>query len=412
MKRAGVVLLVVATACGGTPPAPLTPTLSGLAALQALEDSGKELPRPELHQPGADTNDAAPYFRLGQSLVFVNEKLDTAELALYWASRLDPALPEPFFVRSLIPLTALRNDAFETWLRTHSLRATDKVALTPRQIRVVDSLQYLAWQRNPFMFSALEFRWVSSIRPSAIRGRKADPIDEGWWAFSNRRFAEAESLFAVGLKKHPDAIGVRIYRARALFYLGRYDAAVAELEMARDTVVRTVEARISPIVQSVEMFDFAIGIARVQQDSFRAARAAFERALTENLGLSWAHTRLAGSELALHDTAAALAELETATQLENRDPALFLYKGVVLQTAGRLSEALEPLQRAIELDPYYAAPYYWLALAHRKAGDAPRAIERYRQYLTRAALADVNRAAARRELDSLTAAAGLPGRPH
>src|SRR4029077_1053179 len=122
------------------------------------------------------------------------------------------------------------------------------------------------------------------------------------------------------------------------------DAAVVELEAARDTVVRSVEARMSPVLPSVEMFDFAIGIARVQQDDFPAARAAFERALTANLGFYWAHTRLAGSALALHDTASALAELETAVQLDNSDPVLLLYQGVVLQTAGHLTEAKEPPQ--------------------------------------------------------------------
>lgn len=396
----------MATAWCAPPPAH-TPTLTGLAALQALEDSGRDLPRPRL-RAGADTNDASSYFLLGEQLVFVNDKLDTAEMALYWASRLDPTLPEPFFARSLIPLSALRNDAFETWLRTRSLRATDNVTLTHRQIRLVDSLQHIAWQRNPFMFSALEFRLVSARRPGSRRSRTGDPIAEGWSSFAMSQFATAESLFALGLKKHPDDIGVRIYRARALFYLGRYNAAVAELEAARDTVLRAAEARIFPFVPSVEMLDFAIGVARVQQDSFRAARAAFERALTENLGFYWAHTRLAGSALALHDTATAIAELETATQLESHDPVLFFYKGFVLEQVGRLTEAREPFERAIELDPYYADPYFWLALACRKAGDTARAIERFRQFLARAARRDVNRALAQQELDALGGAARGP----
>jgi tetratricopeptide (TPR) repeat protein len=369
-------LLVVLARCAAPPPH--TATLSGLDVLQALADSGKELPRPRL-AAGADTNDASLYYKLGESLLFTREKLDTAEMALYWASRLDPSSAAAPFARSLIPLSALRSDAFETWLRTHSFRSVKKLTLPTRQIRVVDSLQRIAWQRNPFLFSSLEFHDAPPL--VNIQGRQRDPIREGWWAFSERRFVVAESLFAVGLKKHPEDVGIRVYRARALFYLGRYDAAVAELEAARDTVVRAVEARMSPVLPSVEMFDFAIGIARVQQDDFPAARAAFERALTANLGFYWAHTRLAGSALALHDTAAALAELETAVQLDNSDPVLLLYQGVVLQTAGHLTESKEPLQRAIEVDPFFAAPYYWLAVAHRKSGDSAAAMGRYRQFL-------------------------------
>lgn len=64
------------------------------------------------------------------------------------------------------------------------------------------------------------------------------------------------------------------------------------------------------------MLEFAIGIIRVQQDDFPAARAAFERALMENLPFHWAHVRLAGSALGLHDTASALRDLDEAIQLE------------------------------------------------------------------------------------------------
>ncbi|HLZ45842.1 MAG TPA: tetratricopeptide repeat protein [Gemmatimonadales bacterium] len=398
MKALGLSLVVIMIGCGPPPP-PVTPNLSGLEALQALEDSGKDVPRPRL-RPGVDTNDAASYFRFGEQLVLFNDKLDTAEMALYWASRLDPALPEPFFVRSLIPLSALRSDAFETWRQTRSLRSIDKVTLTERQVRIIDSLQQLAWHRNPFMFSALEFRDVPPI--GGRRHGGGDPIREGWWAFSDRRFSAAESLFAVGLKKHPDQFPVRIYRARALFYLGRYDGAVAELQTLRDTLVHTFEAHISPLVLSVEMLDFAIGIARVQQDSFAAARAAFERALTENLGFYWAHARLAGADLALHDTAGAIAELETATQLEGRDPVLLFYKGVVLQSVGRAHDAREQFERAIELDPYYAAPYFWLAFGQRKSGDTVSAVLRYREFLLHAARNDPDRELAQHALDSLS----------
>jgi tetratricopeptide (TPR) repeat protein len=404
MRPTRFALVVIIVACGPPPP-PVTPNLTGLEALQALEDSGRDVPRPRL-RPGVDTNDASSYFRLGEELVLVNNKLDTAEMALYWASRLDPALPEPFFVRSLIPLSALHSDALETWLRTRSVRSLDKVTLTQRQIRIIDSLQHLAWHRNPFMFSRLEFRGLPAIRGG--KNRRGDPITEGWWAFETRRFGTAESLFAVGLKKHPDEFGVRIYRARALFYLGRYDAAVAELQTLRDTVVHIFEAQMTPLVPSVEMLDFAIGIVRVQQDSFAAARGAFERALTENLGFYWAHARLAGSALALHDTAAAIAELETATQLETRDPVLFFYKGIVFQSAGHTAQAEEQFERAVALDPYYAAPYYWLAICRRKAGEPAKAIDRYREFLARAPRVDPNRAQAQRALDSLSTTASTP----
>src|SRR6266550_1219329 len=234
-----------------------------------------------------------------------------------------------------------------------------------------------------------------------VYARAADPLHDAWLAFSRKQFVLADSLFRDALRKHPDAVDLRLMRARALFYLGKFDGAVAELEAARDTVSRDVEKQLSPILPSVEMFDFAIGIARVQQDDFPAARVAFERALTQNLAFYWAHTRLAGSALALHDTATALTELDMATELEGRDPVLLLYRGVVRQAAGRLPEADQDFRKAIELDPYYAEPYYFLATNRQVLGDTAAAVVHYREFLRRAARADAVRPQAVRQLTAL-----------
>jgi tetratricopeptide (TPR) repeat protein len=376
------------------PPTPHTPALSGLAWLQARADSGKEVPRPRL-PAGADTNSASAYYDWGTRWT---APIDSAEMALFWASRLDPSWAEPLFARYLNMFRALRRDAFETFSRTRSARSVGRVTPSPRQLQVIDSLRRLAWERNPFMISDLEFR-----RPPP--GRPDDPLREGWLALSVRNFAVAESLFAIVVRQHPEAAELRLYRARALFYLGRFDDVVAELEAARDTVRRGVEEQLSAVIPSVEMFDFAIGIARVQQENFPAARAAFERALTQNLAFYWGHTRLAGSALALGDTATALAEMDMAIQLEERDPVLRFFRGVVLKSAGRRAEAEQDLRQAIALDPYFAQPYYWLAVSCHERGDTATAVENYRQYLRRAARDATERPSAVRGMTALGAIA-------
>lgn len=390
--------VTILISCSTAPPPQLT--VARLAELQSLVDSGGELPRPRL-PPGVDTNAAAAYYHWGEPLVRFGVKLDSAEMALYWASRLDPAWPDPIYARAVAILGALRHDAFETWLRTRSTRAVRRVGLAPRQVQLVDSLQRIAWARNPFLFTDLEFHRLAP-------GRPGDPVRDAWLAFASRRFVAAESLFALALRKHPDDVGLRIYRARALFYLGKWDQTVGELEVARDTLRAWAQAKLAVLLPSVEMFEYAIGIARVQQDDFPAARAAFERALTANLGFYWAHARLAGAALALGDTAAALAELDLAVQLEDHDPVLRLYDGAVLRAAGRLEEAGVQLRKAIELDPYYATPYFWLAALYAAQGKVPGAIEQYRMFSAHAAQADSNRARADRALAALGAALPAP----
>jgi predicted Zn-dependent protease len=104
------------------------------------------------------------------------------------------------------------------------------------------------------------------------------------------------------------------------------------------------------------------------------------------------------------DTAAALTELETAVQLEGRDPALRFFYGVVLLASRRLTDAEEQLRTAIGLDPDYAASYHWLGAVYRGQGKAPQAIEQYRTFLARAARSDPERAAVSQALASLGAA--------
>ncbi len=385
--------LAAVTSCSTTPPP--QPTVARLAALHSLVDSGGELPRPRL-PPDADTNSAAAYYHVAEPLVRFGSTLDTAEMALYWASRLDPAWPDPIYARGMVLLRALQHDAFETWLKTRSLKAARHVGLTPRQVQLVDSLMRIAWARNPFLYTGLEF-------PQLDPSRRGDPVQGASLAYATRQFARAESLFAVALRKHPEDVGVRIDRARALFFLGRYDSTVAELEAARDSVRGRAEARTSAVMISGEMFEYAVGIVRVQQDDFPAARAAFERALTANLGFYWAHARLAGAALALGDTATALAELDLAVQLEDHDPVLRLYDGAILHAAGRSGEAAVQLRRAIALDPYYAAPYYWLAGVYAAQGKPQDAIEQYPSFVARAARADPDRPRALRALAALGA---------
>lgn len=359
-------------------------------------DSGAELPRPLL-PAGTDTNSASEYYRWAEPRVRFSVKLDSAEMALYWASRIDPTWPEPIYARAVVILQAGQHDAFETWFKTRSVRATKQVGLTPRQVQLVDSLMRVAWARNPFLYTNL------GVAQLDIR-RLGDHVQAGGIAYAARRFAAAESLFALALRDHPGDIGVRIYRAQALFFLQRFDAAVTELEAARDSLRAAAAGRLSIVLPSVEMFEYAIGIARVQQDDFPAARAAFQSALTENLAFYWAHARLAGAALALRDTGTALTELEMAVQIEGRDPALRLYDGVVLAGAGRLDEAAGQLERAIALDPYYAAPYYWLATVSRARGHAGEAIDQYRQFLAHAARLDADRQRALVALSELGAA--------
>jgi len=122
--------------------------------------------------------------------------------------------------------------------------------------------------------------------------------------------------------------------------------------------------------------------------------------LTENLAFYWAHARLAGVDLALGDTAAALTELGLAVELERttRPP---LYHGYVLRVARHYVDAAAELRRSIQLEPYYAQPHVQLALLARAEGNKAAAVDHYRRFLELAARRDPDRAAVVRALSAL-----------
>jgi len=383
-------LVVTLGACA--PSQRLSPTVQ---ALTVASDPSAPLPRPALPPP-ADTNDARAYYERAVPLIQAGFSLDTADMALYWASRLDPDWANPLYARAMVILRALRADLLWSLFR---YRSTQRLSLTPRQAQLVDSLVRLAWAHNPLLFTDLDL----FVMPPMLPGGHLDPGLDGWRAYKVGDFTRAESLLAIALRRHPEQVELRISRAQSLALLGRYDSAAAEFGAARDTMRARQVSHASPVLPSLEMFDYAIGIVRVNQGNFTSAREAFGRALTENLAFYWAHARLAGADLALGDTAAALTELALAVELEQHDPALRLYNGYVLRVARRYAEAAGELQVAIQLDPYYAQPHLQLALIAGAEGNGTAAVDHYRRFLELAARRDPDRAAVVRALAALTA---------
>ncbi len=367
----------------------------GLAAATVLilpsasaQENNVELGRPPL-SVGADTNDARVYAAIGR----LNRirRPDLADRAFHWASRLDPTWAEPFYQRATLVLTRHRFNVEES--RVHRWAVDPR--LTPAEAQEMDSLMALALSRDPFA----EGDWDN---PPWVRyGPQDDTTTWGVAAALSRNYAHAVKLLGAAVRRHPDIPALRVYRAQAFYHLGQHDSAVADLTSAIDSLRARARDRIVPFYQSVEMLEYAVGVAHVQRGDYAAARAALGRALVENLAPSWIHARLAGVSLLQGDTAAALTELELSTQVDSRDPALRFYHGYVLLTAGRTEPAIVQLQSAIELDPVYAAPYFYLGRLYEDQGRRSEARSAYRAFLRRAARRDGDRGAALQRLASL-----------
>src|SRR5260370_22214460 len=108
----------------------------------------------------------------------------------------------------MLILRAARADALETWFKTRSRGATQRVQLTPRQMQLVDSLMRIAWARNPFLYTDLEF---AHLPP----GEPRDPERAGCGAYASRRVGAAARPFSVAPLPPPGNLGPRTYPATA-----------------------------------------------------------------------------------------------------------------------------------------------------------------------------------------------------
>jgi predicted Zn-dependent protease len=165
------------------------------------------------------------------------------------------------------------------------------------------------------------------------------------------------------------------------------------------------ESTFSRWYQSLELTEHGIGMLEMAQGRAEPAKAAFQRSLEENLGFFPAHAMLGDIALATGQPALAAREFTQAVELAP-DEAWMQYRlGAALVRMGRRAEAVESLQRAIALEPFFADPYLALGDALEAQGDPVGAMQAFREYLHRAPRrmpAQINYA--QRRLSTLTGA--------
>jgi len=369
--RSLVVLCAVAIAGGMESGRVLAQTPAPLAVLDPMFDLSAAPPRPPVAALATlDTNDAHEYYDVGMASIDTNQSLAAA--AFFWASRLDPSWAEPYYDRYYV------------------LRRAEPRAISDSLRTLVDSLYYVAQVRDPFVDEQV-----------GMQGRSNRLIPRWYFAFSGRRFDIASQELAKLIRKYPDALEAYMYRARATYYLGQYDTAAAILQSAISRVDAKDTVRLIRRFVSRDLITYAMGLAYQQGHRDAAATAAFQQALTENLGFYMAHLHLATQALGARDTATAISEARLAAEIRPDDPVVQLFLGETLLNAQHASEAIAPLRAAIAADPYYALPYYYLGQASELTRDTPGALAGYRGYLARAKRRDSLRDSAQRAISRL-----------
>jgi Flp pilus assembly protein TadD len=189
---------------------------------------------------------------------------------------------------------------------------------------------------------------------------------------------------------------------------GARDSALAAFGRAIDQMRAREEERTVVLYDSKALLEQSRGLIYEQMERDSLAREAYGRALQEDLSYHPAHARLAMLALSHGDTATALSELELAVQLKGDDAALRHAYAYVLGISGRVGDAAPHLQKAIELEPWYAAPYELLGRMYQSSEMLPEARRYYEGFLARASRHDPMVASVQQRLAQLPADASAP----
>jgi Tfp pilus assembly protein PilF len=388
------------------------------ATLSAQEQRAPKRPR---LPAGADSSDPLTNYRYGLTVIDADPR--AAEAAFYWALRLSPSWAEALYARRI---AVLRSDEH----RMLRYMRADRAAA--RELRWADSLMYRARLLDPFIFQDLDRGFLQhylrtlvtdDLRRSGYNANSADLRGEidifvdrqlasqanvalrAWMAFSTRELQTSADLYGtlVGKKANPDA---REDRATVLYLLQRYDSAAVELEKAIEEFGARDRKQEIPLYRPKALLYHKLGLARTKENKIDAAKEAFAKALEEDLSFYPAHITLANIALAAGDTATAVQELDLAVQLGPNEVMPYMRYAELLIHVGRDDQAIAPLKKVIESEPYYAPPKFRLARILDKKGDTAGALAQYTAYLATSPRIDDTRAVAQQRVKALSASPG------
>lgn len=377
------------------------------AAAQRL---GPEVKRPKL-PAGADSNDASAYLALGTRTL--DESPETASQAFYWAARLDPSSPDALYGRR-VALLMRRTVLLKQFM------AGGRRARQNKELLALDSLRVRANRLDPFLFLRFDrflitayFRTAAGIdfrgmgqgeidQAIAVYLESAGPETRAWLFYSQGRFGEALADYDFAIKRH-DTPDLHVDKARAYAIQSLNKPALEEMRIGLERLRQLDEADDEGVVyySSKAWLEHGVGILQRRLGQPDSAKAAFGRALTEDLSYFMAHVELGRMALEAKDSLTAVSELGLAAEVASDEPYVQYLYGVALASTGSHAEAIPVLRKALTLEPMYAPPHFVLAQAYEKTGDTANAKTHYSAFLGRAARRDTNRNIASQRLAAL-----------
>lgn len=328
----------------------------------------------------ADTNSALAYFNHGMGRMGVDPL--GAAAAFYWASRIDPSWALPLYAERTALLLARPPADLTTYLSRR------REALDNPDLQRIDSLALRALVKNPFVDRRLDgmllSTWLSRATGNETTLRDLGSYDRrftAWSAYLRGDYPMAMKVFGELMKRSPKDPDLRFWRAMTQFSKGQLDSARLELQSSV-TLQRETEVELPGYGWvSHAWAEYAVGLLFSLTGQPDSARAAYERALLDDVRLHSAHYQLGKARLVQRDTVAALAEYQQAVALDPGDASYLADLGVLLIVKGSADSGIAVLNRAIATEPWFATPHFSLGLVYEQAGLKTEAAQHFEQFI-------------------------------
>ncbi len=385
-----------------------------------------EVPRRPVMWAGADTNSAEAYY--GHGIQRLNRDPAEAAAAFYWAARIRPGWADALYGRRVALLMTDRR-------RLVRYMSGERSVYRNAEVQAIDSLQLRALMLDPFlmqkfdkdMFAVYVEEFMNELVQAYTGERNAaqaayltnqwladaDPMMKARFNYSQGKYplALAEYERALRRARKEEKPGLRTDVARIHFFSGNHPQALEAFRTAIEEFRALDERDLVFVYESKALLEHSIATIHERAGQTDEAREAYGRALQEDLAFFPAHLRLAAIALAEGDTATALAEWALAAEIAPNEAAVQHEYGVFLLKLGKIEEGLARVQKAAEVEPYYAAPHFVLARLHDQSSIPEGAIEHYRAWLERAPRDDPQRAAVQARVAALQAELNAPPAP-
>ena len=383
--------------------------------------------RPRLMVANADTNDATLYFQLGL------EKLErdpgVAADAFYWAMRLDPMSPQSLYARGVALL--LRDPQ-----RLVKYQQRDARTMALPAVRGIDSLRFLAEMQDPFLHRGLEelqlfayaknaprsedwFGTSQSTGAGSVTGSRAGGQVAAGIAGQTERFLEENDQIARGQLYYSQGelrnalqylnVGMRnreldwVYAERARIFME-----LRQVDSAANNMWQALRLRQGPnddwsrhVYESHAAWQFAHGRMLEDRRDTAAARAAYERSISQDPNYYPALMRLGALALVQGDSAGAAGVFRRVVDRPDVQFFACAVSATLLSRMGRHDAAVAALRKATTVEPLASAGWLMLARASEAARDTAGAVSSYERYLALAPRVEAARPTAVSALERL-----------